>query len=82
MAVELIELLRSVRFVVDSQGNPTDAVISIGDWKALIEWLEDLEDAVTVREYLRRLEQGKDDTIPWEEIKAELMADGLLPAET
>lgn len=81
MAVELAELLHSVRFLVDSEGNPTDAVLSIDEWKSLIEWLEDLEDAVTVREYLRRQELGEDDTLPWEEVRAELVADGSLPTE-
>ena len=49
------ELLQSVRFVVGHEGKPTDAVINIEVWNKLIECLEDLEDAQTVREGITRL---------------------------
>jgi prevent-host-death family protein len=54
------------RIVIASRGKPKAAIIGIED----LELLQDLEDAQAAREALEAHRRG--DTIPWEEIKAEL----------
>ncbi len=72
MAMEVTELLQSVRFVVGPKGRPTDAVIGIDMWEKLIDWLEDLEDAQIVRSGLAHLEAAgsheKAGLLPWSEV--------------
>jgi prevent-host-death family protein len=55
------------RIVVASRGRPKAAVISIDDLRRL----EELEDAQAAREALEAYQAGE--TVPWEEVKAELM---------
>ena len=50
--------LKSLRFVVDSQGRPAAVQLSIEDWEALLRWLEVLEDRALVRDLLPRLRAG------------------------
>jgi len=54
------------RVVVISRGQPKAAIISMED----LETLEDLEDAQAAREAMEEYERGE--TIPWEQVKAEL----------
>jgi prevent-host-death family protein len=54
------------RIIVSSHGKPKAAVISIEDLRLL----EDLEDAQAAREALAEYESGE--TVPWEQVKAEL----------
>ncbi len=77
--VVMTEVLQSVRFVIGPSGKPTDAVLDIETWDTLVDWLEDIEDARTVREAMRRLEAAAGDPrraglIPWSEAEAELDA--------
>ncbi len=50
-----IEMLQSVRFIVGTDGKPTDVILSFKMWEKIIEWLEDLEDAKIIREATARL---------------------------
>ncbi len=52
-----LDILQSVRFVVDRQGRPAAVQISIADWESLLDWLEDVEDRALVREALLRPRQ-------------------------
>lgn len=58
------------RYVRDKRGRKTAIVLSIREYRELI---EDLHDLAIIAE--RRDEP----LIPWEEVKAGLKADGLLP---
>jgi prevent-host-death family protein len=60
------------RIVVASRGKPKAAVISMAD----LERLEELEDAQAAREALAAYQAGE--TVPYEEYRAELVAEGLL----
>lgn len=85
--IDVAEVLETVRFVVGPSGKPTDAVLDIEAWDALVDWLEDVEDARIVREAMRRLEAAAGDPrqaglIPWSEAEAELNALEQLGGET
>lgn len=58
-------LKKHVRYVTDAKGKPTDIIISLKN-KEVREYIEDLMDA---QEAMAR---DDDDTIPWEEVKANL----------
>ena len=70
-----LEALQSVQFVtVDGK---RVAVVDGDDWEALIEWLENIEDAQSAREAYRTLKDaGGDRTsagwLRWEEIEGDL----------
>ncbi|MEA3274649.1 MAG: hypothetical protein U9Q81_05010 [Pseudomonadota bacterium] len=51
------------RFVTDEDGNRVSVLLPLGEYEALLEDLEDLRDALTVRD---------EPSIPWETVKAEL----------
>jgi len=61
----------STQFLVNENGEKIAAVIPIEEYHEL---MEDLEDIAAIAE--RRNEE----TIPWEEVKKELIANGLLSA--
>lgn len=60
------------RIIVTSHDRPKAAVISVSD----LELLEELEDAQAAREALAAYRAGE--TVPYEEFRAELVAEGLL----
>ena len=60
------------RIIVSSRGKPKAAVISMAD----LERLEELEDAQAAREALAAYQAGE--TVPYEEYRTELVAEGLL----
>ena len=68
-----IELLRAAEFVVDAHGNKKAVLLDYKVWGELLTLLEDWEDA----EEIRRLREGKEETIPWEQAKAELRTAGI-----
>ena len=47
------------------------AVLPIAEYAALLERLEDAEDLAEAREVLKRVEEGRESTIPWDAVKAE-----------
>ena len=57
------------QYIVDEKGRRTAVVLSIKDYKRLLEDLHDLE-AIA--------ERRDEPTVPWEDVKARLRADGLL----
>ena len=66
------DLLKSVKYVVDIQGQPSAAVLDIEEWKRLLEWLEDEADVREVREALAELTAAGNDAdragwLKWED---------------
>jgi hypothetical protein len=79
------EAIGSVRYVVDANGEKTDAIVPLAVWKTLLAvWqqsvrlVEDHEDQSLLRDWLQRREAGEIDMIPLEDLEQELRADGLL----
>ena len=70
------EILESVRFVVDLQGNPSAAVVDMPTWEALLDVLEEVEDLEIVRERLVRW-RSKEGWTAWEVFDAELADDAV-----
>ena len=71
--MSVIELIESAQFVVDSAGNRKAVQLDLAVWEELVSVLEDLEDA----QELAQLRQLDEETIPWEQAKTELRADGI-----
>ena len=46
-------------------------MLPIAEYAALLERLEDAEDLADAREVLKRVEEGRESTIPWDAVKAE-----------
>ena len=77
--------LRNVRYVVDSEGRRTDAVIPLAAWTALLkawceslEKLEDQEDRAILLDWLEKRAAGKAEMVPLEQLEQDLAADGLV----
>ena len=68
----VLQRLETAQFVVDADGNKTAVVLDYAVWEQLLTLLEDLEDA----EEIRRLRLAGEETVSWEEAKAELRIDG------
>ena len=70
-----IEALQSVQFV-NVKGQRL-AVLSAEDWKALVDWIENLEDAKIVKHALAELKAANGDRkkagwLEWDEVEAQL----------
>ena len=79
------EALRNVRYVVNAEGQRTEAIIPLAAWQALLAaWRESLaqietrEDRAVLLQWLEERAAGKDDMISLEQFEQELLADGLL----
>jgi hypothetical protein len=70
--VSIHELLQAAQFVVDAEGNKKAVVFDYSLWEELLTLLEDLEDT----EEIRQLREDGAETVPWEQAKAELRAQG------
>jgi hypothetical protein len=57
----------SLHYLTDSEGQRTAVVVDIDAWNALIEALEDIEDA----EEIRLARDEKEDLIPWKQVVQE-----------
>lgn len=66
-----LEMLESIQCVVDREGRPAAVQISIEAWELLLDWLEDLEDRMLVKETLPRLRAGprKVGALSWKEVR-------------
>jgi len=71
--MSVVELLRAAQFVVDAKGKKKAVLLDLPVWDELLTFLEDTEDA----EEIRRLREAGEETIPWEQAKAELRAGGI-----
>lgn len=59
------------QFIVDEKGRRTGVVLTVRQYQALLQRIEDLEDIQAAKEALA--EEGE--SVPWEEVKAELQAE-------
>ena len=71
------QLLKSVKYVVDTKGRPSAAVLDIEEWKRLLEWLDDEADMQVAREALAELAAVGNDAnragwLKWKDIRDEL----------
>lgn len=65
------ELVQTLQFLVDAEGNKKAVLVDYALWEKLLTLLEDLEDA----EEMRRLKEFDEEVIPWEQAEAELGID-------
>ena len=65
--------LKSVQFVVDQEGRPSAVQISMQEWEALVDWIEELEDRALVQSMAETLRQGPKaaGALRWEDIRDE-----------
>jgi len=75
METETKAAKKSREYVVDEQGRRKAVLLPVEEYEALIEAAEDLEDIRAAD--AARAEGGE--PIPWEQVKAELRAEGKLP---
>jgi hypothetical protein len=71
--MSVTELLQAVQFVVDNKGNKKAALLDYAVWEELLTLLEDLEDTAEIQ----RLREAEEETVPWEQAKAELREQGI-----
>ena len=66
-----MEALRNVRFVIDSNGKQAAVQVSMDDWRAILEYFEELEDRAVIKELLKRLNLGpqKSGALDWQEAR-------------
>ena len=67
--------MKDVQFVVSETGEKTAVQISLQQYEAFLDYLEDVQLGRAAREAL-----SDDERIPWEQVKAEMTADGSLEA--
>lgn len=68
-------MVKDIQFVTDAEGRETAAVVPISLYEAFQDYMEDRGLALAAREALEDEER-----IPWEQIKAESVAQGRLNA--
>lgn len=66
------------KVVLDSKGEPAIVLVPAAKFEALLERLEDLEDAIEAIEIGAAIDRGEVEMIPWETVKAELHAEAAL----
>lgn len=71
--MSVTELLQTVQFLVDNDGNKKAAVLDYAVWEELLTLLEDIEDA----EEIQCLREAEEETLLWEQAKAELRDEGV-----
>jgi len=64
----LTEILHSIQFVVDQDGNPTAAMLDMKAWNAFLSLLEDMEDTKLLQDRFKNWRTKKDWT-RWEEFE-------------
>ena len=66
------------RYIINSEGNQTDVVLTVQEFNELVEGNEDREDIMAYDIAKKRIADGEDEFIPWEQAKAELRALGKI----
>ena len=67
------DLIAKAKLIRDSAGKRKAVQLDWADWEDLIEFLEDVEDV----EEIERFRASGENTVPWEQVKAELRAKGI-----
>ncbi len=57
------------RYIVDEAGKRVSVVLDIEEYERILEALDDLEDLRAADEALREMERGKDELVPWEQVR-------------
>ena len=67
------DVLKNVRFVVDASGKESAVQVSIKDWKAILDYLEEVEDRSAIKGKIARLQKGpeKSGALAWQDIKGQ-----------
>lgn len=68
------EILETVQFVVDQEGKPQAAMLSMQAWETLLVLLEDLDDRSIVRERINGW-RAKEGWSRWDDFDTELETD-------
>ncbi len=66
----MIEL--NERYITDANGKRTAVILDIATFEQLLDELEDLADSWEAEEVMKAVARGKEELIPWEQVKAEL----------
>lgn len=68
-----LETLKSVQFVVGQDGRPSAVQLDIETWESLLNWLEDTEDRVLVKQALPKLRShpAQAGALRWDDVKRE-----------
>ena len=64
----IAEILNSVKFVVDPDGQQSAVVVDLEVWEQIVTLLEDAEDA----EEIKKARSISEETIPWNTAKKDL----------
>ena len=73
---DLQETLKSIKFVVDAEGNKTAVQLSIAAWEAILDWIENREDEAIVKKAMKELKNAggnlqKAGWLDWDAVKDE-----------
>ena len=66
---------KAPQFIVDEKGRRTGVLLTLRQYRALLQRIEDLEDIQAAKEALAEGGEG----MPWEEFEKQLQAEGKLP---
>ena len=68
-----LEALKSIQFVIGSDGKPSAVQMNIETWESLLDWMEDTEDRALVKELLPKLRRGPQpaSTFNWNDVKSD-----------
>jgi hypothetical protein len=68
-----LDALKHIRFVLDASGKESAVQVSIRDWKTLLEYLEEVEDRIVVKEKIASLRKGpeKSGALAWQDVKGQ-----------
>ena len=72
------EIVTGQDVVIERRSKPVVVMIRYEDYMAIQKELEDLRDAQRAKEIHEAIRTGKMKTVPWEKVRAELKAKGLL----
>ncbi len=75
--MRITEILESVKFVIDKEGQQTAVQLDLVTWQALQELLEDLEDVAEFNE----AQQEDDELFSWESVITEYQAKHALMSD-
>ena len=68
--MNITEMLHTVQFLVDREGNKKSVMLDYQLWEKLTDLLEDMEDADEIQD----IRESGEETISWEQAKIELSA--------
>jgi hypothetical protein len=57
------------RYVTNEKGERVGVILSVDEYERLLEALEDLEDLRAADETLAAIERGRDEPVPWEQVR-------------